>query len=89
MYAVGHLAIGYLFGKATSKLAQVDLNVPLLFALSIIPDIDLLVPGLKHRGPTHSIVILCLLSLPAFVLYRKKATPYLVCLLYTSDAADE
>ena len=88
MYAVGHLAIGYLFGKATSKLARVDVNVPLLFALSIIPDIDLLISGLKHRGPTHSIVILCLLSLPAFVLYRKKATPYLVALILHSIVGD-
>jgi len=81
MYAVGHLAIGYLSGKATSKFAQTEVNVPLLFALSIIPDIDLLIPGLRHRGPTHSIIILCLLFLPAFVFYRKKATPYFVALI--------
>jgi len=81
MYAVGHLAIGYLSGKATSKLAQVNVNVPILFALSIIPDIDLLIPGLKHRGPTHSIIILCLLFLPAFIFYRRKATPYFAALI--------
>lgn len=81
MYAVGHLAIGYLSGKATSKLAQVDVNVPLLFALSIIPDIDLLIPGLKHRGPTHSIILLCLLFLPAFLRYKKRATPYFAALI--------
>jgi len=81
MYAVGHLAIGYLSGKATSKLAQVDVNVPLLFALSIIPDIDLLIPGLTHRGPTHSIILLSLLFLPVFLLYKKKATPYFAALI--------
>jgi len=81
MYAVGHLATGYLSGKAVSKLAQVDVNIPLLFALSIIQDIDLLIPGLKHRGPTHSIIILCLLFLPAFVFYRKKAAPYFAALI--------
>ncbi len=81
MYAVGHLAIGYLSGKAMSKLAQVDVNVPLLFVLSIIPDIDLLIPGLEHRGPTHSIIILCLLFLPSFMFYRKKAAPYITALI--------
>jgi len=81
MYAVGHLAIGYLSGKATSRLTEADVNVPLLFALSIISDIDLLIPGLKHRGPTHSIIILCLLFLPAFIFYRKKATPYFAALI--------
>jgi len=81
MYAVGHLAIGYLSGKATPRLTGADVNVPLFFALSIISDVDLLIPGLRHRGPTHSIIILCLLFLPAFVFYRKKATPYFAALI--------
>jgi len=81
MYAVGHLAIGYLSGKATSRLTGADVNVPLLFALSIISDVDLLIPGLKHRGPTHSIIILCLLFLPALILYRKKAIPHFAALI--------
>lgn len=88
MYAVGHLAMGYLSGKASSKLLQVDINIPLLFALSIIPDIDILIPVLKHRGPTHSLIILTLLSLPFFRLYGKKTVPYFVALAQHSLIGD-
>jgi membrane-bound metal-dependent hydrolase YbcI (DUF457 family) len=80
MYAVGHLALGYLSGKATSKLLNTNVNLPLLFVASIIPDIDLLIPGLEHRGPTHSLIICGLLFIPALLLYRKKAIPYFIAL---------
>lgn len=76
VFAVGHLALGYLAGKATSKLLNVKVNVPLLFVASVISDIDLLVPGLEHRGPTHSLVVMLILFLPLFMVYRRRAIPY-------------
>jgi len=80
-YAVGHLALGYLSGKATSKVLNVNVNIPLLFLVSVMPDVDLLIPGLKHRGPLHSLIIFCLLFLPTFIFFGKRATPYFVALL--------
>ena len=81
MYAVGHLAIGYLSGKATAKLAHVNVNVPVMFTLAILPDIDLLIPRLAHRGPTHSLIVLALLFVPVFLLYKKRAIPYFAALI--------
>jgi len=81
MYAVGHLALGYLSGKATSKILNLNINVPLLFLVSVLPDIDLLIPGLEHRGPMHSVIIFCLLFLPAFMFFGKRAIPYFVALI--------
>lgn len=81
MYAVGHLALGYLSGKTASKILNVNVNIPLLFLASTLPDIDLLIPGLQHRGPLHSIIIFCLLFLPAFILFGKRATPYFAALI--------
>jgi len=80
MYAVGHLALGYLTGRATSKLLNVNVNIPLLFLTSIIPDIDLLIPGLQHRGPTHSLIISILIFIPLVIYYRKKVIPYFIAL---------
>jgi membrane-bound metal-dependent hydrolase YbcI (DUF457 family) len=57
----------------------VDINIPLLFFASIIPDIDLLVPSL-HRGPTHSLVVYALFSIPFFMLFGKKTIIYFVAL---------
>jgi len=88
MFAVGHLALGYLTGKATSKTFKTDANIPLLLVLSILPDIDLLIPGLRHRGPTHSIILLSLLFIPSFALYRKKTVPYFVALIQHSLLGD-
>jgi len=80
MFAVGHLALGYLTGKATSKVLTVDINIPLLFFASILPDFDLLIPGLAHRGPTHSLVIYALVFLPFVMLFGKKTIIYFVAL---------
>ncbi len=81
MYAVGHFALGYLTGKLTSKSLNVNINLPLVFLASVFPDIDLLIPGLYHRGPLHSVIVYCLLFLPIFLLYRKRAAPYFVAVI--------
>jgi len=61
---------------------KTNVNLPLLFFFSVIPDIDLLVPSLvEHRGPTHSLVVFCLLFLPIFKLYGTRVLPYLISLV--------
>lgn len=88
MFSVGHLAFGYLSGRASSKLLNVNLNIPLLFLVSVLPDIDLLIPGVEHRGPTHSIIVLCALSLPALMIYKKRGVPYFTALVQHSLIGD-
>jgi membrane-bound metal-dependent hydrolase YbcI (DUF457 family) len=81
MFAIGHFALGYILGKGTSKLAKVKVNLPLLFAASVLPDVDLILRFLTHRGPTHSLIIITVLMIPFFVVYRKQALPYYAALL--------
>ena len=88
MYAVGHLALGYITGKAASKFLNVKVNVPLLFLASVLPDIDLLIPWLEHRGPTHSLVLYALIFVPSFWLYGKQVMPFLVSLIQHSLLGD-
>jgi hypothetical protein len=88
MYAVGHLALGYLTGKTASKILNVNINIPLIFLMSVLPDIDLLIPGLHHRGPMHSVIVFCLLFLPIFKLFKKRAIPYFVALIQHSLIGD-
>jgi hypothetical protein len=82
MFAVGHMAIGYLLGKVSAGLLKVGMNLPAILVLSIIPDIDILL-GLDefHRGPTHSAVVAFLVFVPFFVVYHKRAAPYFLALL--------
>jgi membrane-bound metal-dependent hydrolase YbcI (DUF457 family) len=80
MFAVGHAAYGYILAKATGKAVKTDIHIPLVLALSIAPDLDLLVRGLDHRGATHSIIVLALLLAPFLAKYRARALPYLVAL---------
>jgi len=87
MFAVGHVALGYLTGKATSKLLNVKINIPLLFFASIIPDIDLFL-GLEHRGPTHSIVVQTVVFIPILLTYRKQAAPVFASLIQHSILGD-
>jgi len=87
-FAVGHLALGYVTGKASSKLLDVNVNLPLLFLASIISDVDLLIPSLKHRGPTHSLTILFLIFIPALMVYGKRAVPYFIAAIQHSLLGD-
>ncbi len=73
--------MGYLAGKGSSKLAKVKVNLPLLLAASVLPDVDLLLRFLTHRGLTHSLIIITALMIPFFVVYRKQAIPYYAALL--------
>jgi membrane-bound metal-dependent hydrolase YbcI (DUF457 family) len=80
-FAIGHFALGYLTGKGISKLTKVKVHLPLLLAASVLPDIDLLLRFLMHRGPTHSFITITVLMIPFFVVYRKQAIPYYAALL--------
>lgn len=81
MYAVGHLALAYLAGKTASRALKTRIEIPLILALSILPDIDFLLTGVTHRGPTHSIILIAPLLLP-LAYYKKKASiPYIAAIL--------
>lgn len=89
LFAVGHMALAYLLSKSSAKLLKVNLNIPLVLVLSIIPDADILlgVNGL-HRGPTHSLIFALLVFAPFFVAYRRKAVPYFLALISHAAIAD-
>ena len=71
MFAVRHLALGYLTGRVGGRLLNVNPNIFLLLLASVMPNIDLLTSGLEHRGPTHSLIIFLVLFIPAFLLQGK------------------
>lgn len=80
MFAVGHLSLGYLFAKGSARLLKREINIPLVFVLSLIPDIDILIPMIQHRTVTHSIVTSSVVFLPFFILYGTTSIPYFVAL---------
>ena len=81
MFAVGHMALAYLLGKASAKPLKVNPNVPLLLVLSIIPDMDILVGDEFHRGATHSAVAALIVFIPFLIYYGRTAVPYLLALV--------
>jgi membrane-bound metal-dependent hydrolase YbcI (DUF457 family) len=91
-YAVGHFSLGYILGKASARVTKTELDIPVVFMLSVFPDIDIvinmIVPQIEHRGPTHSIVILFAVFVPIFVVYRKRAVPYFLALIQHPLLAD-
>lgn len=88
MFAVGHFALGYIIGKFTAQTTKTKLNLPLVFTLSVIPDIDLLLPFLEHRGPSHSIVVAIVAFIPALTFLHYRALPYLAVLIQHSLLGD-
>ncbi len=92
MFAVGHMSIAYLLGKGSAKFLHVNVNIPLLMVVSILPDTDIIYDVLTnmeiHRGPTHSIITALLVFIPIFFVYRKRAIPYFLALISHSLIAD-
>ncbi len=86
------MALAYLLGKGFGKLLKVNINIPLILVLSIIPDIDIVFSFLLksdiHRGPTHSIIVAILAFIPFFFFYRQRATPYFAALASHSLIGD-
>jgi len=88
MFAVGHIALGHITGKVLGKATGHNPSIPLLWTLSLLPDIDFLIPGIIHRGPTHSILLALLLCAPFLIYKPRKAAPYFVALFTHSIVGD-
>ncbi|MCJ7762892.1 metal-dependent hydrolase [Candidatus Bathyarchaeota archaeon] len=83
------MALAYLLGKSSAKLLKVNLNIPLILVLSILPDVDILFGvSALHRGPTHSLILALIVFIPFFALYRRKAAPYFLALISHSLISD-
>jgi hypothetical protein len=87
-YAVGHFALGYVIGKLAMKATKTKMNIPLILTLSVIPDIDILVPYVEHRGPFHSVIMATIVFLPLLVHYGRTAYPYFLALIQHSSVGD-
>ena len=87
MYLPGHMALGFFSGFLYKKITGKDFNLIVIWIFSLLPDLDLLVPGLVHRGPTHSVVVVLLVFAIVLFLYRD-GVPYVVSLLSHSLIGD-
>ena len=88
MFAVGHIALGHITGKVLGKATGHNPSIPLLWTLSLLPDVDFLIPGIIHRGPTHSILLAILLCAPFLIYKPRKAAPYFAALFMHSLVGD-
>jgi len=88
MFAVGHIASGYIIGRILNKAIGESQNLPALWTLSLLPDIDLLIPGLCHRGPTHSIIVALLIFTPLLIIRSRKTIPLFAALATHSLLSD-
>jgi hypothetical protein len=74
--------------KASTRFTKTGINIPVILTLSVIPDIDILIPFLEHRGPAHSVLMMLLIFIPVFVIYHKKAIPYFLAMIQHSLIGD-
>ena len=76
MFAVGHISAAYLLTRGLKRVGWPSMSIPLVWAFSLLPDLDLLIPGVRHMGPTHSLLF-AIVVLTFLILYRgREATPY-------------
>lgn len=55
MYFLGHMALGYFAALLTRKTTGTQYSILPVWFFSMLPDIDLLLPFMSHRGATHSL----------------------------------
>ena len=85
------MAFGYISGKTSSILLKTKANIPLILTLSILPDSDLLlrkILPIQHRVATHSLITALIISLPFFLIYRKRTLPYFIAYIQHSLVGD-
>jgi membrane-bound metal-dependent hydrolase YbcI (DUF457 family) len=87
-FAVGHMALAYILGKASAKPLKINISIPILLVLSLLPDVDIIFLGELHRGPTHSMIAAFAIFIPVFVFYSYRAIPYFLALVSHSLIAD-
>ena len=87
-FAIGHFALGYMTGRGSSKIFGVRVNLPLLLTVSVLPDIDLILRFLHHRGQTHSLITFAVFLIPLLLYYGKGVLPYFAALLSHSLIGD-
>ena len=75
MYAPGHMALAYFSARGIQRITGYRFNLIIVWILSILPDIDLLIPNLQHRGPTHSLAAIILVFLISYI-HERKWMPY-------------
>jgi membrane-bound metal-dependent hydrolase YbcI (DUF457 family) len=88
MLAPGHLAISYFITKIISYSTKTKPDLKIIWILALLPDIDLLIPGIPHRGQTHSVLLQLALFLPIIIYYGRSTLPYLFALLSHSLIGD-
>lgn len=74
MYFLGHFALGYFAASLTGKTTGAKYRLLLVWFFSMLPDVDLLLPFMSHRGATHSLA--AILVLASMSLIRGELLPY-------------
>ena len=75
MYLPGHMALAYFSARGIQRITGYRFNLIIVWTLAILPDIDLLIPNLQHRGPTHSLAAIILVFLISYI-HERKWMPY-------------
>ena len=88
MFAIGHISLGYITGKTLGNLTKHNPSIPLLWTLSLLPDIDFLIPSIRHWGPTHSLIIALIIFATFLIKRPKKTLPYFAAFLTHSAIGD-
>lgn len=76
MFAVGHMSVAYLLTRGLKRGRWQSISIPLVWASSLLPDLDLLIPGINHMGPTHSIIVATAIFTPIMIYYKKGISYY-------------
>jgi len=70
------MSVAYLLTRGINRGRWKSMSIPIVWVCSLLPDLDLLIPGVRHMGPTHSIIFAIIAFLPLFIYKKDEVLPY-------------
>ena len=71
MSPLGHFALAFFMAEIAKRYSKNEYNLLWVWFVSLLPDIDFFIPFIRHRGPTHSVIVLLFITFVIIIVFRK------------------
>ena len=71
MFPLAHFALAFFMAEIAKIFTKNEYNLLWVWFVSLLPDIDFLIPFITHRGPTHSVTVYMFITIVILIVFRK------------------
>jgi membrane-bound metal-dependent hydrolase YbcI (DUF457 family) len=71
MSPLGHFALAFFMAEIVKSFFKTEYNLLWVWIVSLLPDIDFYIPFIRHRGPTHSVIVYLIIVFMILIVFKK------------------